>query len=93
MKCNRDCFNCIYEDCIDDSKGAGDKRPYIKRGIVASSKSEYEKIYHDLFYRNKKKALQKRYAETHKEEISAWHKAYYRRKKGEQCSAESVSMR
>lgn len=94
MKCDKDCFNCKYDDCIISERNAVSgmtTRPYVKRNIVAKDRNEYNRIYHELFDKDKKAVRNKRYQETHKEEVSAWHKAYYQRKKGEKCSAESVS--
>ena len=62
VKCNFDCFNCIYDDCIEDSTAS----PYNydtrkKEGSYYSRHREERKAQSlQYYYKNKEKILQKR---------------------------------
>lgn len=59
-----DCFTCPYPDCIGTIKGGKVGRKPISREEKLKRKREYNKKY---------------YA-THKEQMSEYHKEWYRRK-------------
>lgn len=42
IKCNRDCFNCIYDDCVVDFPTYSEKSLYKNRSFAAQ---EYQKLY------------------------------------------------
>lgn len=94
MKCNKDCFNCKFDDCIISLKGAASDattRPYKKRGIKAENSNEYNRIYYALYGKDKQHETQKQYRETHKKQIQDYQHSYYQRRKGEKCSATTVN--
>ena len=79
--CNKDCFNCIYPDCICDSMDMDDireadardkevrpKRRYVRRAEPISAtgdRSEYWKVY----YQENKDRINARRRERNKENI------------------------
>lgn len=70
-KCNLDCFNCKYADCIADFVEPINLQPYL--GINDS--------YYHYYYLEHKEAIKKRSKEyylEHKEAIKERSKAYYR---------------
>ena len=67
--CNRDCFNCIYEDCIDDSM--------IHEDYVKQSEIEKELLFPKTQKDKKIAAGKKAYREANREKIAAGQKAYY----------------
>lgn len=73
MVCNRDCFNCIYPDCIDDS----DEKPYVKQSINKSIDTRSKTYYKAYREQNKErlKESHKKWYEAHKEEIAEKRKA------------------
>lgn len=78
MKCNRDCFNCIYDDCIDDSANNDETdRLFIQeyREMPMSDRKvfrdEYNKAVRRIYARQ-------RYREK-KEEIQKYQKDYYKK--------------
>ena len=84
MICDFDCFNCNFEDCINDELQISD---YIvseeitkfakdnKLDNIQLAKKNYSKIYYKK-HKEQIKARQKIYRELHKEEIKAYRKAY-----------------
>lgn len=93
MKCNKDCFNCKFDDCIISLKGAASDattRPYVKRDIKAKDPNEYNRIYYALYGKDKQHEQQKQYREAHRKEIQDYQRSYYQRRKGEKCSADRV---
>lgn len=92
-KCNYDCLNCIYEDCINDDPPQANENPDVYNDIRIRRKT-YGKPHKDseAVARAKKRWLdnhkeymkeyQKKYRETHKEKAAAYQKEYrkkYRR--------------
>lgn len=74
-RCNRDCFNCIYDDCIETETSTvilpyGEKkkpgRPKLPEGMVKAHQREYAK----------------RHYQEIKEKRSAYYKEYYQKNKG-----------
>lgn len=68
-RCNEDCFNCIYEDCIMDGITLADSG---KRAREAAHKKQY--------YEANREAMsirRKAYYQAHKEQIKARARAYY----------------
>ena len=68
-KCDKDCFNCPYEECIFD-------------GVDAEDYAELAKIERELLtpksLKEKRRAAAKRaYYESHREELAAKNRAYY----------------
>lgn len=69
MKCNRDCFNCPFPDCIEDEMTAADydeARERDREIIFPKSRKEKELA-----------AKKKAYYQENREEIAAKQKAYY----------------
>ena len=84
--CNKDCFNCPYEDCINDEmdhedyQEAADRDRELfmtpeKRKIAAGKKAYYEAN------REKIAAGQKAYREANREAYNRYHREYARRKR------------
>ena len=67
--CNRDCFNCIYEDCID---GSMTHRDYQEQAAI-----EKELLFPKTAAEKKVAATQKAYREANREKVAEYHKAYY----------------
>ena len=69
MECNRDCFNCPFEDCIVDDLNADDYRALsvIEKEILFPKTAKQKKI----------AAGKKAYYEANREKIAAGQKAYY----------------
>jgi len=67
MKCNKDCFNCLYDDCINDEAADKDEREIsmkTDRNIIdsrfyADPKTKY-------MHSEKKRECQRRYRATEK---------------------------
>lgn len=79
MKCNRDCLNCIYDNCIDDydhEKYMKNRQKYIARAI------QWQKD-HPERNREIKKKYYAKYIEKHREERKQYFKERYRRLKAE----------
>ena len=66
--CNRDCFNCVFEDCVIDGVSAEDYdyARTVEREFVFPKTQEEKKI----------AAKQKAYYEANREEIAAKQKAW-----------------
>lgn len=77
--CDRDCFNCHYDDCICEEVTAEDlaglKKAEIVAGLRAEEPDEYEEI------RRKKNEYQKAYYHRHKEQYKKYKAEYYRKNK------------
>ena len=77
--CDRDCFNCKYDDCICEEVTAEDlaglKKAEIVAGLRAEEPDEYEEI------RRKKNEYQKAYYHRHKEQYKKYKAEYYRKNK------------
>ena len=69
MKCNRDCFHCPFEDCIEDELTHEDYR--------AEAMIEKEFLFPKTAKQKKIAAGQKAYYEANREKIAAGKKAYY----------------
>jgi hypothetical protein len=65
--CNRDCFNCQYEDCIVDDMTLAEYAESRKRELTMHKTPEQKRI----------AAKQKAYYEANRDEIAAKQKAYY----------------
>lgn len=59
MECNRDCFNCIHDDCIADAKTLVKKEPKQKTDRSAYWKDYYEKNKYTLKARAIERARRK----------------------------------
>ena len=66
--CNRDCFNCIFEDCVLDELNHDDYKQ--------SAAIEKELLFPKSAKQKKIAAGQKAYYEANREKIAAWNKAY-----------------
>ena len=89
--CNRDCFNCPYEDCVVegasaleiarserlDAKAAEDPGT-AKPRRHGRQRSAYKSRYHRE-HRDKYNAINKAYYQAHRKEISEWKHEYYLR--------------
>ena len=66
--CNRDCFNCVFEDCVIDGVSAEDYdyARMVEREFVFPKTQEEKKL----------AAKQKAYYEANREELAAKQKAY-----------------
>lgn len=90
-KCNNDCFNCIYDDCIltDADLQEKPKKKYKMSEKAKEHYKEYQKKYqreharkYYLKYIDKVKERHKKYYEEHREKIIEQVKANYRKKRG-----------
>lgn len=89
--CNRDCFNCIYDDCILDEIDENDLQELkdaeeIAGIIKPSKKSGYNKEQKAAYYnahREKYKSYRRKHYEKHREQIKAYQKRYYQEHKKE----------
>lgn len=84
MKCNRDCFNCIYEDCIQDDV-SDEERAFINsqdrslRNQRAKSPGPVTSYYSRNTEYCKRRSL--KYYQEHREECLDRFKNYYQRNK------------
>ena len=69
MSCDKDCFHCIYEDCILDSL---DHQDYLEL-----SRIETDFINPKTQKQKNVAAQQKAYYEANREKLTAYQKAYY----------------
>jgi len=93
--CNEDCFNCPYIDCIAGLVVQKEKRPYHKTGLDTSDKKAYMKAYNKKYYAahaKERNAYYNEWKKTHEEEIKAKNRAYYLKRKGEKCSAQTADL-
>lgn len=79
--CNKDCFNCPYEDCINDEMDHEDYREAAVRDreLFMTPKKRERAAYQKAYYeKNKEKraAYQKEYREKNREKLAAGKKAY-----------------
>ena len=79
MKCNRDCFNCVFEDCIEDEL------------TLEEYKQEAELDKEILFPKTAKEkkiaAGQKAYREANREKINQYMREYRRERRRSEVSA------
>jgi hypothetical protein len=86
MKCNRDCFNCKYDDCINDQMEYGD---YAELNEIEKDNREYktpkkQREYFKRYYAEKREhRLEngRRYYETHGEERREYSRRYSKENK------------
>ena len=71
--CNRDCFHCPYEDCINDEMRLEDYKSEKKLDFLSGARG----------YKTPKaiRAAQKKYREENKEKVAAAQKKYYEENK------------
>ena len=67
--CDRDCFHCKFEDCIEDGMNHAD---YVQQSVI-----EKELLFPKTAKQKKIAAGQKAYYEANREKIAAGQKAYY----------------
>ena len=84
--CNKDCFNCPYEDCINDEMDHEDYREAAVRDreLAMTPKKRERAAYQKAYYeanREKIAAGKKAYRETHREAYNRYHREYARRKR------------
>ena len=94
--CNYDCFNCVYDDCINDSLTYNDYKQ--SKALDKESKQVAGKVAETYYERNKErirmqckqyyqknrgKVLQhnKEYYKKNKEKVLQYHKEYYKKNK------------
>ena len=66
--CNRDCLNCLFDDCICDEMTHEDYKALRKMDFICGAKETPDA---------KIAAKRKAYREANREEIAAYQKAYY----------------
>lgn len=66
MVCNRDCFDCVYADCVQDELSDEDRQEIRNRDIKYGLVDERRSTRANAYYLN------------HQEEIIAKQKEYYR---------------
>ena len=88
--CNRDCLNCLFDDCIRDEMTHEDYKALRKMDFICGAKETPDakiaakrKAYREA-NREEIAAYQKAYYEANREEIAAKRKAYREAKKKEQ---------
>lgn len=69
--CNKDCFNCPYDDCINDSMDLEDYREIRERDLDMLRTPEQKR----------RAAAQKAYYIAHKDDKAAYRKVYYEKRK------------
>lgn len=83
MVCNKDCFNCVYPDCIYNGKGDSGRKKGELSEAAKAHKAEYNR---QAYWKNREKRLeyQKAYQKAHRAEQNAYmRKRYAERKKKE----------
>lgn len=87
--CNRDCFHCPYEDCINDEMRLEDYQEGKELELISGAKEyntseSHRAAYRKKYYeenREKEAAYQKQYREKNKERLAATKKKYYEENK------------
>lgn len=82
MKCNRDCFNCPFDDCIEDELELEDYR--------AEAEMERELLFPKTAAQKKVAAQQKAWYEANREKYNRYMREYmreYKRRKREKEAA------
>ena len=82
--CDRDCFNCRFDDCICDEMTADDWK--AARGIddfihTKTAKEKSIEAYKKQYYEENRESIaayQKKYREENRESIAAYKKQYYK---------------
>lgn len=77
--CNRDCLNCIYEDCIEDKLKTNHKKGELSEEAKAH-KAEYNR---QAYWKNRERRLayQKAYQKAHRAEQNEYMRKRYAEKK------------
>ena len=77
--CNRDCFNCVYEDCVLDDLSLEDYKQTttIEKELLFPKSQKQKKI----------AAGQKAYYEANREKIRNYMRDYMRKKRGPEVRA------
>lgn len=78
-KCDRDCFNCKYDDCIVNGT-TKEEREFSNE--LDRAENPRKKYHHDYYLKHKakKKEQFRKYYEEHKQEYRAREKTYRERK-------------
>lgn len=82
-KCNRDCFNCTFADCIEDELSEEDYRELraIDKNILKTSGKAQDKKQrkHEWYMANRTRILarQKLWYEAHRTSVAVRQRAYY----------------
>ena len=92
--CNRDCFNCVYEDCVLDDLSLEDYKQTttIEKELLFPKSQKQKKIaagkkaYYEA-NREKIAAGQKAYREANREKIRSYMRDYMRKKRGSEVRA------
>lgn len=81
--CNYDCFNCIYDDCINDSLSYNDYKQ--SKALDKESKQVTGKVAETYYERNKERIRmqRKQYYKKNKEKVLQYHKEYMQKVKKE----------
>lgn len=74
--CNKDCFNCIYDDCILDSCGRNERKK--KKRSESSEAQRLHRYY--LEHKEEVKAKNLAYYREHREEINSKRRKAYKDK-------------
>lgn len=79
--CSRDCFNCVYDDCIAENL------PLNSKEYAEAKERDAEFVFYSLDDQKKK---QRAYRESHKEEIAVYYRAYHKAKKQQKLSGAEI---
>ena len=72
MICNFDCFNCVYDDCINDRCSYSQEYYDKNRDKIIVHQREYRKK-----NRDKSSAYQREYRQKNKDKILDYQREYY----------------
>lgn len=86
--CNMDCFNCPFEDCINDKNAENRVRYWNDVG-------ESRRKAREMYYKNRDRALasQKKYDDAHREKIREYHRNYFYENKERRKEEKRLYMR
>lgn len=78
--CNRDCFNCIYEDCIDNDIDSDEIRQAAERDRMFARRTPKQLKDRECYLRTREKriASSKRYRDANKEALAERQRIYRR---------------
>lgn len=90
-KCNMDCFNCPYPDCINDEMTAEDYQEALQRDRVTLNSKEKLKLNEKkrAYYadnRERRLAWQRDYYQANRDHIRAMRKAHYYANRAEELT-------
>jgi hypothetical protein len=83
--CDRDCFNCVYADCIDNGMDSDELRQSAVRDRAFARRTSQQKKDHATYVKNREKRLSasKAWAKKNRAHLAAYLREYRRQHPGQ----------